>query len=104
MSSGPRILLIAERFPPDLGGLARSGARTAGALARLGARVDVLTWTRTLAPGTLQTLDAGDVAASARGATLHRLGLFRQADTSQQHTLDVLFFLHPWLHGTHDVL
>ena len=94
MSSGPRILLIAERFPPDLGGLARSGARTAGALARLGARVDVLTWTRTLSPGTLQTLEAGDVAASARGATLHRLGLFRQQDTSLQHTLDVLDFLH----------
>lgn len=94
MPSGPRILLIAERFPPDLGGLARSGARTAGALARLGAQVDVLTWTRTLQPGALQSLDAGEVAASARGATLHRLGLFRQMDTSMQHTLDVLEYLH----------
>ncbi|REG24552.1 glycosyltransferase involved in cell wall biosynthesis [Archangium gephyra] len=94
MPSGPRILLIAERFPPDLGGLARSGARTAGSLARLDAQVDVLTWTRTLPPGALQTLDAGEVAASARGATLHRLGLFGQTDTSMQHTLDVLDFLH----------
>ncbi|WNG39573.1 glycosyltransferase family 4 protein [Archangium violaceum] len=94
MPSGPRILLIAERFPPDLGGLARSGARTAGALARLDAQVDVLTWTRTLPPGALQTLDASAVAASARGATLHRLGLFGQTDTSQQHTLDVLDHLH----------
>jgi glycosyltransferase involved in cell wall biosynthesis len=94
MSSGPRILLIAERFPPDLGGLARSGARTAGSLARLGAQVDVLTWTRTLSPGALQTLDAGEVAATARGVTLHRLGLFGQMDTSLQHTLDVLAFLH----------
>jgi glycosyltransferase involved in cell wall biosynthesis len=94
MPSGPRILLIAERFPPDLGGLARSGARTAGSLARLDAQVDVLTWTRTLSPGALQTLDAGEVAASARGATLHRLGLFGQTDTSMQHTLDVLDFLH----------
>ncbi|PTL78923.1 alkaline phosphatase family protein [Vitiosangium sp. GDMCC 1.1324] len=94
MSSGPRILLIAERFPPDLGGLARSGARTADALSRLDAQVDVLTWTRTLPPGALQTLDAGEVAASARGATLHRLGLFGQTDTSLQHTLDVLDYLH----------
>lgn len=94
MPSGPRILLIAERFPPDLGGLARSGARTAGALARLDAQVDVLTWTRSLPPGALQTLDAGTVAASARGATLHRLGLFGQTDTTQQHTLDVLDHLH----------
>lgn len=94
MPSGPRILLIAERFPPDLGGLARSGARTAGALARLDAQVDVFTWTRTLPPGALQTLEAGEVAASARGATLHRLGLFGQTDTSLQHTLDVLDFLH----------
>lgn len=94
MPSGPRILLIAERFPPDLGGLARSGARTAGALARLDAQVDVFTWTRTLPPGALQTLEAGEVAAAARGATLHRLGLFGQTDTSLQHTLDVLDFLH----------
>ena len=94
MPSGPRILLIAERFPPDLGGLARSGARTAGSLVRLDTQVDVLTWTRTLAPGALQTLDAGEVAASARGATLHRLGLFGQTDTSMQHTLDVLDYLH----------
>ncbi|WPB75008.1 glycosyltransferase [Archangium violaceum] len=94
MPSGPRILLIAERFPPDLGGLARSGARTAGSLARLDAQVDVLTWTRTLPPGALQSLDAGEVAASARGATLHRLGLFGQTDTSMQHTLDVLDYLH----------
>ncbi|HEX8820451.1 MAG TPA: glycosyltransferase, partial [Archangium sp.] len=98
MPSGPRILLIAERFPPDLGGLARSGARTAGALARLEAQVDVFTWTRTLPPGGLQTLDAGEIAASARGATLHRLGLFGQTDTSLQHTLDVLDFLHARRH------
>ena len=98
MSDAPHILLIAERFPPDLGGLARSGARTAGALARLGARVDVLAWTRTLPPGALQTLEAGEVAASARGATLHRLGLFGSQDLSLQHTLDVLAFLHSRRH------
>ncbi|NVJ26007.1 glycosyltransferase [Myxococcus sp. AM011] len=95
MAGSPRVLLLAERFPPDIGGLARSGARTAGALARLGARVDVLAWTRTAAPGALSTLDdAGEVTPFARGVTLHRLGLFGSSDLSMQHTLDVLDYLH----------
>lgn len=83
-----RILLIAERFPPDLGGLARSGARTAASLARLGLDVDVLAWTRTLPPGGLETTESD-------GVTVHRLGLFSNWDLSIQHTLNVL----AWLHG-----
>ncbi|QDE93629.1 glycosyl transferase family 1 [Myxococcus xanthus] len=99
MSDSPRVLLIAERFPPDIGGLARSGARTAGSLVKLGARVDVLAWTRTAAPGALQTVeDAGDVSPFARGVTLHRLGLFGSTDLSMQHTLDVLGYLHAKQH------
>ncbi|RKG52788.1 glycosyltransferase family 4 protein [Corallococcus sp. AB011P] len=95
MASGPRVLLLAERFPPDIGGLARSGARTAGSLVRLGARVDVVAWTRTAQPGALETVpDAGDVSPFAKGVTLHRLGLFGSADLSMQHTLDVLGHLH----------
>ena len=95
MATHPRVLLIAERFPPDIGGLARSGARTAGALVKLGAQVDVLAWTRTAAPGSLQTVeDAGTVTPFARGVTLHRLGLFGSLDLSMQHTLDVLGYLH----------
>ncbi|MCE9671733.1 glycosyltransferase [Myxococcus stipitatus] len=95
MAGSPRVLLLAERFPPDIGGLARSGARTAGALSRLGARVDVLAWTRAQAPGALSTVeDAGEVSPFARGATLHRLGLFGSMDLSMQHTLDVLGHLH----------
>ncbi|MBJ6764978.1 glycosyltransferase [Myxococcaceae bacterium JPH2] len=95
MSPDSRVLLVAERFPPDIGGLARSGARTAGALVKLGAQVDVLAWTRTSAPGALETVeDAGEVSPFARGVTLHRLGLFGSADLSMQHTLDVLNHLH----------
>ncbi|WP_044282599.1 glycosyltransferase [Myxococcus stipitatus] len=88
MAGSPRVLLLAERFPPDIGGLARSGARTAGALARMGARVDVLAWTRSAAPGALSS------AEDASGVTLHRLGLFGSTDLSMQHTLDVLGHLH----------
>jgi len=83
-----RILLVAERFPPDIGGVARSAARIASALTRMGGRVDVLTYTRTQPPGQLQTLDTG-------GVTVHRLGAFANLDLSMQHTLNLV----GWLHG-----
>ena len=93
MNAVDRMLLIAERFPPDLGGVACSGARTADALARLGVEVHVLAWTKTLEPGTLQSTQANQ----PDGVTVHRLGLFSNWDFSMQHTLNVL----EWLHGRH---
>jgi glycosyltransferase involved in cell wall biosynthesis len=87
--------MFCERFPPDLGGLARSGARIAGSLARLGIDVHVLAWTKTCPPGALETVDAGEVHPEAAGATLHRLGLYAKQDFSLQHTFNVL----EWLHG-----
>ncbi|AGC49087.1 group 1 glycosyl transferase [Myxococcus stipitatus DSM 14675] len=54
----------------------------------MGARVDVLAWTRSAAPGALSS------AEDASGVTLHRLGLFGSTDLSMQHTLDVLGHLH----------
>ncbi|MCA9136805.1 MAG: glycosyltransferase [Planctomycetales bacterium] len=48
--------MIAERFPPDLGGVARSAFRTAHAAARLGWDVHVVAWTKTLPPGEVETL------------------------------------------------
>ncbi|MCA8924497.1 MAG: glycosyltransferase [Planctomycetes bacterium] len=89
-----RLLMLTERFPPDLGGLARSAARLAGSLARVGAEVDVLAWTKTLPPGALETVDAGAVHPEAAGATLHRLGLYASQDFSLQHTFNVLEWLH----------
>ena len=88
----PRLLLIAERFAPDVGGVARSAARTADALAELGVEVHVLAWTRTLPSGQV------DVRVSKRpGAAdvvVHRLGLFANQDYSLQHTLTLLDALH----------
>ena len=52
----PRILLIAERFPPDIGGLATSGVRIANSLFKLGIELDVLVWSRYLQPGEVQPL------------------------------------------------
>lgn len=95
-----RLLMITERFAPDIGGLARSSARTAAALSRLpGAElaVDVLAWTRTLPPGAVQTVAGEEVAESARGLRIHRLGLFANWDLSLQHTLNVI----EWLHREH---
>ncbi len=90
----PILLLIAERFPPDLGGVARSAFRTAEAIARLGWKVHVLAWTKTLPPGTIETVGASDSDGPAAGVTLHRLGLFSNWDFSLQHTTNVLEWLH----------
>lgn len=95
MTDRPSLLLLSERFSPDLGGVARSATRTAAALRRLGIDVHVLAWTRTLQPGELQTSLPDDVADS--GITRHRLGLFSNWDMSMQHSLNVL----EWLHEVH---
>ncbi len=84
-----RLLFFAERYAPDIGGLAVSGARTARALARLGVGVDVLAWTKALPPGALET------TVTPEGPTVHRLGLFASWDLSLQHTTNVV----SWLHG-----
>ncbi|GAB4569542.1 MAG: glycosyltransferase family 4 protein [Haliangiales bacterium] len=118
-----RLLFVTERFAPDIGGVARSSARIAAALAAGrgpeasaaaagdvdggdggdsgdlgdsgGWDVDVLAWTRTLAPGAMTservTLPTGSI-------TLHRLGLFGSWDSSMQHTLNVLDWLHQRAH------
>ena len=87
--SNERILLmLTERFAPDLGGVARSAARTASAVARLGWQVHVVAWTKTLAPGTLETVSQDD------GVTVHRIGLFSNWDYSMQHTTNVLNWMH----------
>lgn len=84
------LLFVAERFPPDIGGLAQSGARIAQALTELGQPVDVLAWTRSLPPGALRTTEPGD-----GGPVVHHLGLFANLDLSMQHTANVV----EWLHG-----
>ena len=67
-----RILFLTERFPPDIGGLARSSSRITTSLASLGHEVHVVAGTRQLPPGSA-------LSESATGITLHRLGLFAAA-------------------------
>lgn len=83
--------MLSERFAPDLGGVARSAARTAEAIAKLGWHVHVVAWTKTLPPGTLETSDSSDGAVDV---TVHRIGLFANWDYSLQHTTNVLNWLH----------
>jgi phosphatidylinositol alpha-1,6-mannosyltransferase len=84
------ILMICERFPPEVGGLARSGGRIASSLRKMGCSVHVLAWSRRLPPGFVETKDTD-------GIVLHRMGRFSNWDLTMQHSLNVL----EWLHGRH---
>ena len=80
--------MITERFAPDIGGVARSAARTAHAIGKLGIETHVVAWTKQLPPGQLETTVSGD------NVVIHRLGLFANWDLSMQHTINVLEWLH----------
>lgn len=86
------LLLITERFAPDLGGLASSATRLVNTLCELGIDVDVVTWSRYLQPGEVSPPET--IAANSR---LYRIGLYRHWDMTMPHTLNVL----DWLHQTH---
>ncbi|HIK91016.1 MAG TPA: hypothetical protein EYG03_03355, partial [Planctomycetes bacterium] len=73
-SASPVLLMLAERFSPDLGGVSRSASRTAAAISRLGWQVHVVAWTKSLPPG------AVDDAVTEDGVTVHRVGLFSNWD------------------------
>jgi len=80
-----RILFITEHYPPDAGGVAASSSRIAGALAGLGAHVDVVAWTR--------AMQAGQVARAEGPSAAYRIGRFREWDTTLPHTLNLLDWL-----------
>ena len=90
----PRLLLLTERYAPDVGGVARSAGRIAAALSDLGIRIDVLAWTKSLQPGQLETTPEADPNEGGKSRTIHRLGLFANWDLSLQHTFNVLEWLH----------
>ncbi|MEA5515506.1 glycosyltransferase [Nodularia sp. UHCC 0506] len=83
-----RLLLITERFAPDLGGLASSATRLVTTLCQLSIEVDVVTWSRYLQPG--EVLPPEMVEAKYR---IYRIGLYRHWDMTMPHTLNVLDWL-----------
>jgi phosphatidylinositol alpha-1,6-mannosyltransferase len=90
-----RLLLLTERFPPDLGGVARSAIRTAESFVQLGHEVHVLAWTKALPAGRLTTerIAVAPVSEKSGSLTVHRLGLYAGWDMSLQHTSNVLDWL-----------
>jgi glycosyltransferase involved in cell wall biosynthesis len=81
----PRLLFLAERYPPDLGGVAASAGRISGALAAAGAQVDVIAWTRSLQPGV--------VVHHQGNPSVYRMGRFREWDATMPHTLNLFDWL-----------
>lgn len=89
MTKPTRLLMVAERFPPDIGGVATSAERTVVQLSRLGVQCDVFSWTKRLQPGRLETLGHTD-----EDIDVHRFGLFANLDLSMQHTWNVIEWLN----------
>lgn len=84
----PRLLFLTERFPPDIGGLARSAGRIVQSLEQLGINVDVVTWTRYLPSGAVQPPQPQD------SPQIFRIGLYRHWDMTLPQTLNALDWLH----------
>ena len=84
-SVNPRLLFIAERYPPDLGGVATSAGRISHALAAIGVDVDVIAWTRNVQPGV--------VVQEGANPAVYRMGRFREWDTTLPHTLNLVDWL-----------
>ena len=83
-----KIVMVAERYPPALGGVASSAGRISRALARLGHELHVFAHARELPGGMVHSEEL------ASGLTLHRLGAARSLDFTLQQSLLFLEWLH----------
>ncbi|MGF1603368.1 MAG: glycosyltransferase family 4 protein [Thermosynechococcaceae cyanobacterium] len=90
------IVFLSERFPPDLGGVARSAGRLASSLSSLGHSVDIITWSRYLQPGEVAPPESVEQVKTKNGGqlTIHRMGLYRHWDGTMPHTLNLLDWIH----------
>jgi glycosyltransferase involved in cell wall biosynthesis len=79
--TGPGLAIIAERFPPEPGGLARASERIAALAARRGERVHVLTGSRRTTPG-LRSQRARD------GFVVHGVGELASAEDRMRALVD----------------
>lgn len=90
----PRILMVSDRFAPDLGGVARSATRTAMALGAFGIEVQVLAWSRALPAGRIETRTWVAPSAHSARVVVHRVGPFANQDSTLQHALGLLESWH----------
>lgn len=87
-----RLLFITERFPPDIGGVARSADRITEALCQLGLNVDVLVWTRYLQGGEVAFPDRENTS-DIESRQIYRVGRYRHWDMTLNHTMNLLDWL-----------
>ncbi|MFO0915650.1 MAG: glycosyltransferase family 4 protein [Pirellulales bacterium] len=97
-----RLVMLAERFPPDLGGVATSAQRLAKSLSQLGHQVHVVAFSTRLPAG------AADTQNLPGFGFVHRLGIARHADFTLQQAQNFLEWLHSevnfelvWSHYAH---
>lgn len=97
-----RIVMLAERFAPDLGGVATSAQRLARSLSQLGHQVHVVAFSTRLPSGSAAT------EALPGLGYVHRLGIARHADFTLQQAQNFLEWLHSevdfqlvWSHYAH---
>lgn len=83
-----RILFIAERLPPDIGGLAASGGRISSSLVEAGYEVDVIAWSRLIDGGRVQ-----EQQTDLPGLRIFRIGQFRQWDMTLPATINMIDWL-----------
>lgn len=87
-----RILIVAERFPPQEGGLAQSIRRIAEGIANCGAEVHILVKDSALPSGDLQSTIENKII-------VHRFGSFREEDKNNMSlclALESLHLRHPF--------
>ncbi len=83
---------MTERFPPDIGGVARSSERIVRSLTTLGISVDVVTWSRYVDPGEILPPEASPT--ENKQLRIYRLGPYRNWDMTLPHTMNLLDWLH----------
>jgi phosphatidyl-myo-inositol dimannoside synthase len=81
-----RVLIIAERYPPDVGGVAAACRRIARGLAGAIEAVHVLVLAQDARPGALETCDDG-------GVVLHRMGPLATEEETLQTAADLVQYL-----------
>lgn len=85
--AGRRVGIFAERFPPQVGGVATSVARFCRELRARGAGVDIINRTDTVRPGLLET------EVTAEGS-LHRFGVMAASEDTMQMLEALVLALH----------
>lgn len=83
-----RLLFIAEKYAPDLGGVSASATRISRQIAEIGSEVEVFCFTGRLQAGQVT------VEESAPGLRIHRMGEAKNLDYSLQLAVTYLDWLH----------